>query len=110
MNSDTLRRIRVLKDGSGQYLLREGLAQGAPTQLLGHRVELDENMPSVGADLYPVAFANWRRFYIVVDHASGVVVLRDPFTDKPNVLLYTVRRVGGDVFNFEAGKLLKIST
>ncbi|MDK1022416.1 MAG: phage major capsid protein [Candidatus Hydrogenedentes bacterium] len=35
MNSDTLRQIRILKDGSGAYLLREGLAQGAPTTLLG---------------------------------------------------------------------------
>lgn len=67
-------------------------------------------MPAVGADTFPVIFANWRRFYLVVDHKRGTMVLRDPFTAKPHILLYTTRRVGGDVANFEAGKLLKCST
>src|SRR5690606_6279603 len=40
----------------------------------------------------------------------GIRVLRDPYTAKPNVLFYTTKRVGGGVVNFEALKLLKIST
>ena len=89
MASDTKRQIRILKDGNGQYLLREGLIDGAPDQLLGHPVVLDENMASVAVDAFPIIFANWMRFYIVVDHKRGTQVLRDPFTDKPHVLLYT---------------------
>jgi HK97 family phage major capsid protein len=38
----------------------------------------------------------------------GISTLRDPFTAKPFVLFYTRRRVGGDVVNFEAYKLLLI--
>ena len=67
-------------------------------------------MASVAANAFPIIFANWMRFYIVVDHKRGTQVLRDPFTDKPHVLLYTTRRVGGQVANFECGKLMKIST
>ena len=91
-------------------MLREGLADGAPDQLLGHRVELSEDMPAVAANAFPIIFANWRLFYLIVDHRRGTQVLRDPFTDKPSVLLYTTRRVGGAVANFEAGKVMKIST
>ncbi len=110
MSSDTKRRVRILKDANGAYMLREGLADGAPDQLLGHPVVLDENMPAVAANATPIIFANWKRFYVIADHVRGLRVLRDPYTAKPNVILYTTRRVGGDVANFEAGKLMKIST
>jgi HK97 family phage major capsid protein len=41
-----------------------------------------------------------------VDRA-GVRVLRDPYTAKPYVLFYTTKRVGGDVVNFEAVKIIR---
>ena len=40
----------------------------------------------------------------------GIRTLRDPFTSKPFVKFYTTKRVGGGVVNFEAGKLLLMST
>jgi HK97 family phage major capsid protein len=36
-------------------------------------------------------------------------VLRDPFSAKPHVLFYATKRVGGDVSDFAAIKLLKFS-
>ena len=36
-------------------------------------------------------------------------ILRDPFSAKPNVLFYASKRVGGDVTDFAAIKLLKIA-
>jgi HK97 family phage major capsid protein len=36
-----------------------------------------------------------------------VSVLRDPYTAKPYVLFYTIKRVGGSVQDFDAFKLLK---
>ena len=40
---------------------------------------------------------------------QGVRILRDNFTAKPYVKFYTTKRVGGDVVNFEAIKLMKFS-
>ena len=37
----------------------------------------------------------------------GAVILRDPFTNKPYVHFYATKRVGGQVVNSEAIKLLK---
>lgn len=34
-------------------------------------------------------------------------VLRDPFSAKPHVLFYATKRVGGDISDFAAIKLLK---
>jgi HK97 family phage major capsid protein len=66
-------------------------------------------MPAVAAGSLTVAFINPNRCYTVIDRV-GVQVLRDPFTARPHVIFATRRRVGGDVTNFEAIKLLKFST
>ena len=55
-----------------------------------------------------IAIADWKEGYMVVDRL-GISVLRDPYTDKPFVGFYFTRRVGGDVFNFDAIKLGKIA-
>jgi HK97 family phage major capsid protein len=36
--------------------------------------------------------------------------LRDPFTSKPYIKFYTTKRVGGDVINFEAMKIIKFAS
>ena len=45
---------------------------------------------------------------LIVDRV-GIRVLRDPYSNKPYVLFYTTKRVGGGVQDFEAIKLLKFS-
>jgi HK97 family phage major capsid protein len=67
-----------------------------------------EDMPNIAADAYAIAFGDFRRGYLIVDRL-GVRTLRDPYSAKPYVLFYTVKRVGGGVQNFEAIKLLKFA-
>ncbi len=45
---------------------------------------------------------------MIIDR-MGIRVERDPYTAKPYNIIYTTKRVGGAVTNFEAGKLLKIT-
>jgi HK97 family phage major capsid protein len=40
----------------------------------------------------------------------ATTILRDPYTNKPYVQFYATRRVGGQVLDSDAIKLLKIST
>jgi HK97 family phage major capsid protein len=108
MNRKTAGTIRKFKDGDGNYIWHESMQAGQPSLLLGHPVELDENMPNVAAGAFPIAFGDFRRGYTIVDrHATRVV--RDPYSAKPYVVFYCYRRVGGAVNDFEAIKLLKIS-
>lgn len=88
---------------------RDSSTSGAPPTLLGRPVEFCEDMPALSAVTFPIAFANWKAGYLIVDHA-GMKFLRDPFTSKPHVLIYAYRRTGGGVALTDAIKLLKIST
>lgn len=108
MNDLTAAAVRKLTDGQGRYLWQEGLQLGEPARLLGYPTRTDDNMPDVGANTFPIAFADWARAYLIIDGA-GIRVLRDPYTNKPNVIFYTTKRVGGGVQNYEALKLLKIA-
>jgi HK97 family phage major capsid protein len=110
MNSNTASAVDKLKaTTTGEYLWRNGMTAGAPDTLLGYPVVISEDMPDVGSNMYPIAFGNWKLFYVIVDKA-GIRFLRDPYSDKPNVQFYAYRRVGGGVANSEAVKLLKIAT
>lgn len=109
MNDTTLSVVRKLKDGDGNYIWRPGLTDGAPDMLLGKPVEVDDNMPDIGADAYPIAFADFKRAYTIVDHKAGIRLLRDPYTRKGFVKFYITKRVAGGVSNHQAIKLLKIA-
>jgi HK97 family phage major capsid protein len=106
MNSQTASVIDKFKDAQGNYIWSTGMTAGAQSSLLGYPVEIDENMDDIGANKYPIAFGNFKLGYIIIER-PGLKYLRDPYTDKPNVIFYAYRRVGGSVSNFDAIKLLK---
>ena len=108
MASSTANAIDKLKDANKDYIWRDGMTSGAPPSLLGRPVEFDENMPAIGAGEFPIAFGDFKRGYLIVDRL-GIRFLRDNLTEKPNVLFYAYRRVGGGLANSEAIKLLKIA-
>jgi HK97 family phage major capsid protein len=81
---------------------------GQPATLLGYSVIEFEDMPDIAADSLSIAFGDMNEAYQIVDRV-GVRVLRDPYTAKPYIKFYTTKRVGGDVLNFEAIKLISFS-
>jgi HK97 family phage major capsid protein len=109
MNRATTAVVRKLKDSDGAYLWQPGLASGQPATLLNYPVASFEDMPDPAADSLSIAVGDMRAAYQIVDR-MGIRVLRDPFTAKPFVLLYTTKRTGGDVVNFEALKLVRFAT
>lgn len=109
LNRNVQAEIRKFKDADGNYLWQPGLQAGQPASLLGYPVSESEDMPDIAADSMSIAFADFRRAYLIVDRL-GVRVLRDPYTAKPYVLFYTTKRVGGGIQNFEAIKFLKFAT
>jgi HK97 family phage major capsid protein len=100
--------VRTLKDGEGNYLWVPGLAAGKPNTLLGHAVYQAADMEAIAAASYSAAFGDWKSAYTIVDRI-GIRILRDQYTSKPFVKFYATKRVGGDVTNFEAYKLLKLA-
>lgn len=109
MNRKTASVVRKFKDADGRYIWSDSVISGQPDALLGYGVEIDDAMPDVAGGAYPIAFGDFKAGYVIVDR-FGTRLVRDNLTQKPYVLFYTTRRVGGGVINYEAIKLLKIST
>lgn len=110
MNDTTLGVVRQMKDGSGAYYLWQPDPTGAfGGRLLGHPVEVDDNVADVGAGSYSMAFGNFKRGYTVVNR-TGTTLIRDNVTTKGVTKFNFRRRFGGGISNFEAIKLMKFAT
>jgi HK97 family phage major capsid protein len=108
MNSKTAGAVRKMKDADGRFLWSDGLAAAQPARLMGYPVMIAEDMPDIAASSFAIAFGDFRAGYTIADRPD-LRVLRDPFSAKPHVLFYATRRVGGDVSDFAAIKLLKFA-
>ena len=109
MNSKTAGAVRKMKDADGRFLWSDSLAAGEPARLMGYPVLIAEDMPDIGAGTYAIAFGDFRAGYTVAERPD-LRILRDPFSAKPHVLFYATKRIGGDVSDFAAIKLLKFAT
>lgn len=107
LNRSLLADIRKFKL-ENSYFWQPATVTGQPSTLLGHPVYVTEDMPNKTTGSLSVAFGNFKAGYTIVDRAE-VRVLRDPFTTKPYVKFYTTKRVGGDVVNFDAIKLIEFA-
>jgi HK97 family phage major capsid protein len=107
MNRATTTLVRKLKDGDGAYLWSPGIAAGQPATLLGYPVASFEDMPNPATGSLSIAVGDMRAAYQIVDRV-GIRTLRDPYSAKPYVEFYTTKRVGGDVVNFEALKIIRM--
>ena len=108
MNSKTAGAVRKMKDADGRFLWSDGLAAGEPARLMGYPVLIAEDMPDIGVDAFAIAFGDFEAGYTVAERPD-LRILRDPFSAKPHVLFYATKRVGGDVSDFAAIKLLKFA-
>lgn len=108
MKRSTLAEVRKLKDSNDNYIWQPDFQMKQGGTLLGFNVVEAEDMPSMSANSLSVAFGDFNAGYQIVDR-QGIRILRDSFTAKPYVKFYTTKRVGGDVVNFEAIKLMKFS-
>lgn len=108
MNSKTVGAVRKMKDADGRFLWSDGLAAGEPSRLMGYPVLVSEDMPDVASNAFPIAFGDFRSAYTIAERPD-LRILRDPFSAKPNVLFYANKRVGGDITDYAAIKLLRVA-
>ena len=106
MNRRTQAAIRKIKDADGNYIWAPPPSAGARASIMSFPVTEAEDMPDIGANSLAIAFGDFSRAYLIVDRI-GVRVLRDPYSQKPYVLFYTTKRVGGGMQDFDALKLIK---
>lgn len=107
MSSLTAAFLTKMKDADGNLIWRESLIVGQPATLLGRPVEIDEGMAGPVAGALAIAFGDFKAGYLINDRI-GTRILRDPFSNKPYIMFYITKRVGGGLLDPNAIRLLKL--
>jgi HK97 family phage major capsid protein len=107
MHRTTLTEFQKLRDGNGRFIWQPSMSVSVPDTIFGVPVLCASDMPMPKEDASAIAIADFKAAYKIVDR-SGISLMRDPYTEKPFVKFYAVKRVGGDVVNPEAIKILKV--
>lgn len=109
MRRATIGAVRKLVATTGDFLWQPGLQEGQPSRLLDRPVIEAKDMPVVADQALAVALGDFTRGYLIVDRVE-IAVIRDPFTQAAggNIRFHARKRVGGQVVNAEAIKLIKI--
>ena len=109
MNKATVQKIRTFKDpNSGQYYWMPGILFGKTDTLLGMPLFTSGHVPITENGKDVVIYGDMKKAYQIVDR-SEITIQRDPYSSKPFVVFYATKRVGGDIIDPEAVKLLRIS-
>lgn len=93
----------------GNYMWQPDLSASQPPTLFGKRVFVDPNLPApTAANALSVWLGDWQRAYTVVRYGRPVLI-RDDVTVKGQVLIYSEQRVGGNMTDSSAVKVIKTS-
>lgn len=107
MNRRTLAELQKIKDENGRFIWQPSLSEKFADTILGIPIFCCNEMPTIEKDSLVIALADLKAGYKIVDR-QGINIMKDPYTEKPFVKFYATKRVGGDVINCDAIKLLKI--
>ena len=105
-SKSVLAEIRAIKDDNGAYIWTPGLLAGQQDTLFGTPIFAESEMENTNGDA--IIYANLRKGYQIVDRAD-IKIQRDPYSSKPFVVYFATKRVGGDVIDINAIKVLKLS-
>lgn len=107
----TLKRIRQLKDGNGQYLWQPGIAGGEPSTVLARPYVQSENAPSTyTAGLYVAIVGDFQTGYWIVDALSMTIQrLAELFALKNQVGFKGAKETDGMPVLSEAFARLKLA-
>jgi HK97 family phage major capsid protein len=110
MRRATVQKVVLFKDSANHYIWMPSLVTAMPQTILGRPILECPDMPAVASNAYAVAFGNFRMGYTISDRLQ-ISILRDPYSKKmQGAVEFTVRkRVGGQVVQSEAIKILKIA-
>lgn len=109
MNSTTLGKLRLLKDGDGRFLWQPSFQLGQPETILGRPVIELPDMPDIAANATPIVFGDFSGFRIV--DRVGLSILTNPYLLATNGItrIHATRRVGGGVLQPSKFKKLRMS-
>jgi HK97 family phage major capsid protein len=107
MNDATVKAIRKLKDGQGQYLWQPSLQAGTPDTILNRPLYTSAYVPAIAASAKTIAFGDFG-YYWVADRQGRVFKrLNELYAATGQVGFVATQRVDGKLILPEAIKVLQ---
>lgn len=107
MNDSTVKAIRKLKDGNGQYLWQSSLTAGTPDTLLGRPVYTSTYMPAISASAKTIAFGDFQYYWIADRQGRSFKRLNELYAATGQIGFLGSQRVDGKLILSEAIKVLQ---
>lgn len=107
-NDSTVKVIRKLKDGNGQYLWQPSVTAGQPDTLLNRPVKTSAYAPAFAASAKPLAFGDFSYYWIADRQGRAFQRLNELFAATGQVGFKATQRVDGKLILSEAIKVLQV--
>ena len=107
MNDATVKAIRKLKDGNGNYLFETSNQNKEFDSVLGYRIVLSDYMPTIAASAKTIAFGDFSYYWIADRQGRVFKRLNELFAVNGQVGFLGSQRVDGKLILPEAIKVLQ---
>ena len=110
MNDSTVRALRKLKNGSGDYLWQPSVTAGTPDTILNRRVYTSSYMPTVAAGAKSILFGDMSYYWIADREGRTFQRLNELYAPTGQVGFLSFERVDGKLILPEAVKVLQMKS
>ena len=107
MNDSTVKAVRKLKDGNGQYLWQPALTAGTPDTILNRPIYTSSYVPAIAAGAKTIAFGDFGYYWIADRQGRSFKRLNELFATTGQVGFMATQRVDGKLILSEAIKVLQ---
>ena len=106
LNDSTVKAIRKLKDGNGNYLWQPALTEGTPDTILGRPVHTSAYMPAIAAGARTVIFGDLSYYWVADRQGRTFKKLSELYATTDQTGFMATQRVDGKLILREAVKVL----
>lgn len=108
MNDATVKEIRKLKDGNGQYIWQPSITAGEPDTILNRPVKTSSYVPTLEAGAKAIAFGDFGYYWVADRQGRSFQRLNELYAATGQVGFKATQRVDGKLILPEAIKVLQM--
>ena len=107
-NDATVKSIRKLKDGNGQYLWQPSVTAGQPDTILNRPLKTSAYVPAIAAAAKTIAFGDFSYYWVADRQGRAFQWLNELYAATGQVGFKATQRVDGKLILAEAVKVLQM--
>jgi HK97 family phage major capsid protein len=108
MNDSTVKAIRKLKNGSGDYLWQPSITANTPDTILNKPIRTSAYVPALSAGAKPIAFGDFSYYWIADRQGRSFQRLNELFAATGQIGFKAMQRVDGKLVLPESIKVLQM--